>query len=134
MINGKPWAAKSFSCGISKKVGIAALTFYCPDGKNTQQLLLAALNYNKDYKVGGGVIYKKAEIGGINMNLAGFSIRDEKMKDLKNYAITEGEVKLTTAKGDRAIGTFSFIAVDKDHNNETITVSNGKFDVEMYVE
>jgi hypothetical protein len=134
MINGKLWTAKSFLCGISKKIGLASLTFSCPGGKNTQQLLLASLNYKKDYKEGGGVVYKKAELGGFNMNLAGFSIRDEKYKDLKNYAITEGEVKLTTAKDDRAIGTFSFIAKDKDHGGETIIVTEGKFDVEMYVE
>jgi hypothetical protein len=134
MINGKLWTAKSFLCGISKKIGIVGLTFSCPDGKNTQQLLLATLDYKKDYKEGGGVIYKKAELGGFNMNLAGFSVRDEKFNDLKNYNITEGAVKLTTAKDDRAIGTFSFTAMDKEHGGETITVTDGKFDVEMYVE
>jgi hypothetical protein len=134
MINGKLWTAKSFLCGISKKIGLASLTFSCPEGKNTQQLLLASLDYKKDYKEGGGVVYKKAELGGFNMNLAGYSIRDEKYKDLKNYSITEGEVKLTTATDVRAIGTFSFTAVDKEHGGETITVTDGKFDVEMYVE
>ncbi len=134
LINGKPWEAKNFLCGITKKLGLASLTFSCPDGKNTQQLLLASLNYTKDYKAGGGVIYKKAELAGFNMNLAGYSIRDEKYKNLKNYSITEGEVKLTTAKDDRAIGTFSFTAVDKENGGETIKVTDGKFDVEMYVE
>ncbi len=134
MINGKLWTAKSFLCGITKKLDLASLTFSCPDGKNTQQLLLASLNYTKNYKPGGGVVYKKAELAGLNVNLAGFSIRDEKYNDLKNYAIADGEVKLTTAKDDRAIGTFSFTAIDKEHGGETIKVTDGKFDVEMYVE
>lgn len=134
MINGKSWAAKEFLCGVTKKIGIVGLTFYCPDGKNTQQLLLSTMSYEKDYKAGGGIVYKKAELGGFNMNMAGFTITDEKRTVLKDYKITEGEVKLTTAKDDRAIGTFSFIAVDKDHGGEKITVTDGKFDVEMYVE
>jgi hypothetical protein len=134
MINGKPWAAKEFNCGISKKVGIVGLTFYCTNGKNSEQLLLAMLDYKKDYRVGGGIVYKKAELIGLNMNLAGFTITDEKRQVLKNYSITEGEVKLTTAKEDRAIGNFSFTAIDKEHGGESITVTDGKFDVEMNVE
>lgn len=133
MINGKPWVATGFGCGITKKVNLVTLNFINEEAGNKQQILLGG-KYDTDYKVGKSFVYKKAELAGLNMNLYGYTITDKQNKDLKNYAITEGEVKLTVATESKATGTFSFTAQNRDDKTDVITVADGKFEIEMYTE
>lgn len=132
-INGKPWVATGFGCGITKKANMVTLNFTNEEAGNKQQILLGG-KYDTEYKTGAGFEYKKAELAGLSMNLYGYSIKDKQYKDLQDFSITEGEVKFTVATESKATGTFSFTAQSRDNKTDIIKVTDGKFDIEMYVE
>jgi len=103
-------------------------------GGTSESISLVANNSDEDLlsivmgipKIGGN------PLGGSNTNLGSFLLEE------KLFLIEEGTITLTSMTDAKLVGTFEFTAKYFDYENpteiQTITVTDGKFDVPFYTD
>jgi hypothetical protein len=123
-INGKNWKAEE-AAGVNV-LGIVSITGTTGSGKNTSTLLLAL---EKEKIKTGATVDLSDEGFGLGSALTSYNTTVNGVEAF--YAVTSGEIKISSSSGSKISGSFNFKAEDLSGVNKTLNVENGKFSVNV---